>query len=147
MWEQTTPAVVRRPDGEEAPRLDLESAAAELLAIVRYLTGGDGPLEQVSGARRVSPWHERLLRKAVERLDVIDGFLRGRMAFFVAGREQGYVGLDDELVLAGAALDNCRADRPVIEALLEGRLPSQRQFDAMAHTALQIYPALPGRSE
>lgn len=135
-------AEARRSAAAVLPRMELPDAAQELLAIVRYLTAADGPLQRPPGAELLSPWHTRVLRKAMERLDVIDPFLRGRVAFFIAGKDRGYGPFDGELELAGAALDNCRADRQVVEALLEGRTPTPEEFDAMARTAMEIYPAL-----
>jgi hypothetical protein len=101
-------------------------------------------LQEAPDESRLSPWHERVLLKAMERLDVIDAFLRGRVAFFVAGKDGGYGSFDRELALAEVALDNCRADRRVVEALLAGHLPTEAQFDSMADTALKILPALEG---
>ena len=75
----------RQPDGGDAVarrRLDSAHCAGELLAIVAYITSSDGPLQALTkpgGA--VSPWHQRLLLKAAERVDVIDAYLRGRVAF------------------------------------------------------------------
>lgn len=132
------------PDGEARvarPRLDLPDVANELLAIVRYLTAADGPL-QATPAGGISPWHEPVLLKALERLDVIDAFLRGRVAFFVAGKDRGYGSFERELAVAAAALDNCRADTGIVEALLDGRPPRDWEFELMGQTALLIYPAL-----
>ena len=64
------------------------------------------------------------------------------MSFLVAGKHRGYGGFDGELALAEVALDNCRADTSVIEALLAGRLPTAWDFESMGHTALRLYPAL-----
>lgn len=123
-------------------RLELPDAASELLAVVQYLTATDGPLQAVADASRPSPWHEPVLAKALERLELIDGYLRGRVAFIVAGKDRGYDSFARELGLAEAALDNCRADTAIVEALLAGRLPSELEFDWMGHSALVIYPAL-----
>lgn len=124
-------------------RLELPDAATELLAIVRYLTASDGPLHSTpDDAGRLSPWYERVLLKAMERLEVIDAYLRGRVAFFVAGKDHGYGPFDGQLELAGAALDGCRAATAVVDALLAGRLPTTWEFESMADTALMIYPAL-----
>jgi hypothetical protein len=133
-------------EGEEAafqPRLRLSEAAAELLAIVGYITASDGPLQaRPELTSRISPLHERLLPKAMERLELIDAFLRGRAAFFVAGKDHRYHSPLGELELAGAALDNCRATTSVVEALLAGRLPTAWEFESMGDTALLMYPAL-----
>ena len=131
-----------REAGPAHSRLELPDAATELLAIVRYITAIDGPLQSAPDLSSLSPWHERALLKAMERLEVIDAYLRGRVAFLVAGKDRGYGWFDRELALAGAALDNCRADTSVIEALLAGRLPTEWDFESMGGTALKIYPAL-----
>lgn len=125
-------------------RLELPDAASELLAIVRFLTATDGPVQQLAASGMSSPWHERVLNKAQERVAVLDHFLRGRVAFFVAGRTQGYGSFDDELELAGAALDTCRAVAAIVERLLEGEPPTERQLDVMGRAVLAIYPALEG---
>ena len=131
-----------RKEGLSSSPLELPDAATELWAIVRYITGADGPLQPVpDSSNRLSPWHERALLKATERLEVIDAYLRGRVAFMVAGRDHGYGWFDRELELAGAALDNCRADMCVVEALLNGRLPTEWEFELMGDTVLRIYPA------
>ena len=143
-----TPGSPAQPDlereaGPARSRLEVPDAATELLAIVRYITAGDGPLQSTpDGTGHLSPWHERVLLKAMERLEVIDAYLRGRVAFFVAGKDHGYGPFDGELELAGAALDNCRADTSVVEALLAERLPTAWEFESMGGTALRIYPAL-----
>ncbi len=125
------------------PRLELGDAATELLAIVGYITAIDGPLQAAPDSTDPpSPWHERALLKASERLDVLDAYLRGRVAFFVGGRDCGYGPFDKELELAAVALDDCRAATAVVEALLAGRLPQGWDFEAMGDTALRIYPAL-----
>jgi hypothetical protein len=125
------------------PRLDLGDAATELLAIVGYITAIDGPLQPAPDSTDPpSPWHERALLKASERLDVLDAYLRGRVAFFVGGRDSGYGPFDKELELAAIALDDCRAATSVVEALRAGRLPEAWDFEAMGDTALRIYPAL-----
>jgi len=133
---------VEREAGSADARLDLPDAATELLAIVRYITAIDGPLQSAPGLSPLSPWHERALLKAAQRLEVIDAYLRGRVSFLVAGKHRGYGGFDGELALAEVALDNCRADTSVIEALLAGRLPTAWDFESMGHTALRLYPAL-----
>ena len=124
-------------------QLELSEVSSELLAIVGYVTAADGPLQPAPDpAPRPSPWHKPVLLKAMERLEVIDAHLRGRVAFLVAGRDHGYYSSALELELAGAALDTCRATTSVVEALLAGRLPTRREFDSMGETALTIYPAL-----
>jgi hypothetical protein len=123
-------------------RLELPDAANELLAMVRFLTEPDGPVRQLAATGLSSPWHERVLVKALERLETLDGFLRGRVAFFVAGRTQGYGVFDFELDVAGAALDASRAITTVVAALLAGTLPTERQFDLMGELTLKIYAAL-----
>ncbi len=134
-----------RPEGEEELgqlRLELPDAADELLAIVRYVTADDGPLQAIPEPRVLSPWHERALLKALERLEVIDHFLRGRVVFFLAGKDHGYGPFEEEMELAGAALDTCRATARVVDALLAGRLPTEPEYDAMSSTTLKVYPAL-----
>jgi hypothetical protein len=124
-------------------RLDSAGCAVEILAIVAYVTADDGPLQAspVPGTP-ITPWHRRLLLKATERLDVIDAFMRARVAFLVAGRERGYYAPEQEIELAGATLDTCRAAASVVDALLAARLPGEREFDAMCRAALTINPAL-----
>ena len=77
-----------RPQDSWAERgLDSASCAGEILAIVAFITADDGPLQVMPDpAGAVTPWHRRLLLKAMERLDVIDAFMRARVAFLVAGR-------------------------------------------------------------
>ena len=138
-----------RPQDSWAER-DLDSArcAGEVLAIVAYVTADDGPLQALpdpSGA--VTPWHRRLLLKAMERLDIIDAFMRARVAFLVAGRERGYHVPERELELAGVALDACRAATSVVDGLLAGRLPTGPEFEAMSRTALAVNPALEAMRE
>ena len=106
----------------------------------RPTTGRCRPLPDPAAA--VTPWHRRLLLKAMERLDVIDAFMRARVAFLVAGRERGYHVPDQELELAGVALDTCRAATIVVDDLLAGRLPTDHAFEVMSRTALAINPAL-----
>ncbi len=143
MIEGTTPAAQGQAAEELLqPRLELEDTAEELLAIVRYLTGDDGPLGSVADGGSLSRWHERLLLKAQERLDELDGFLRGRVAFFIAAPGHGYGSFERELALSGASLDTCRALSPVVDGLLSGHLPSEEQYEAVGHAALLIYPAL-----
>jgi hypothetical protein len=124
-------------------RLDSPQCAEELLAIVAYVTSADGPLQDPADPEgHVSPWRRRLLHKASERLDVVDAYMRGRIAFLVAGRDRGYHAPENELELAGTVLDTCRATTSVVEALLAGRLPTSREFETMSSTALAINPAL-----
>jgi hypothetical protein len=135
-FEQERPGSVRYPP-------DAQHCAGELLSIVAYLTSRDGPLQTPADpSAPVSPWHERMLRKAAERLEVIDAYMRARVAFLVSGRERGYYAPEAELDLAGATLDAARAATAVVGALLEGRLPSRHQFDAMGVTSLAVTPAL-----
>lgn len=140
-----TPGYPVDPNAQDAvslpPRLELPEVSDELLAIVRYLTAPDGPLTQLPETGGVSPWHERLLRKAAERLALIDTYLRGRFAFFVAAEDGGFGTFEREAELAGAALDNCRAVSIVVESLLAGDLPTAAEYDAMGDTALRIFPA------
>jgi hypothetical protein len=135
------PGAVRYPP-------DAAGSAGELLSIVAYLTARDGPLQASPEAEfSLSPWHARLVRKAAERLEVIDAYLRARVAFLVAGSEHGYYAPQAELDLVGAALDACRATTPVVESLLEGRLPSRHEFDAMGAAALCVHPLLEALEE
>ncbi len=122
---------------------DAEHCADELLSIVAYLTARDGPLQSAPDPTTpASPWHERLLRKAAERLEVIDAAMRARVAFLAAGKDRGYYAPEAELTLAGATLDATRAATTVVAALLEARLPLRHDFDAMSAAALRIIPAL-----
>lgn len=123
-------------------RLELAEAAAELVAIVGYVTADDGPLQPTPEGAGLSPWHEPLLAKARERLEIIDAYLRGRVAFLVAGKDRGYPTRGNELPLAREALDTCRAATVVVEALLDGRLPRVWQFDLMGETVLRLSAAL-----
>lgn len=123
-------------------RLELPDAANELLSIATFLTAPDGPIQQLAEAGVSSPWHERVLRKAAERVVVLDHFLRGRVAFFVAGRGQGYGVFDEELEVAGAALDTCRAVTAVLEDLLDGDLPSVQQIRRVGDAAARACAAL-----
>jgi hypothetical protein len=120
-------------------RMHLPDVATELLTIVGYLTAADGPLAE---SDRLLSWHERLLLKAMERLELIDGYLRGRVAFFVAGKDRGYDFFGSDLEVAAAALDTCRATTRVVETLLSGRLPSECEAAWMGDAALRIYTAL-----
>jgi len=134
-----------RADGPGSARYppDAGHCAAELLSIVAYLTSRDGPLQAGPGpSPEISPWHEPLLRKAAERLDVVDAYMRARVAFLVSGKERGYYAPQADLDLAGATLDAARAATAVVTGLLEGRLPTPREFDAMAVTSLGVPPAL-----
>jgi len=63
---------LEREAGLARSRLELPDAATELLAIVRYITALDGPLQVAPDTGPLSPWHERVLLKAMERLEVID---------------------------------------------------------------------------
>jgi hypothetical protein len=128
--------------GLRSPRLELPDAADELLAMVRYVTADDGPLRATLDPGELSPWHERELLKALERLEVIDHFLRGRVAFFVAGKDHGYGPFEGQLEVAGVALDTCRATARVVDALLAGRLPTEPEHDAMTATSERLYAAL-----
>lgn len=122
---------------------DTSRCTAELLSIVAYLTSRDGPLQAVPGAApAVSHQHEPLLRKAAERLEVIDAYMRARVSFLVTGKERGYYAPQAELDLAGATLDAGRAVTRVVEALLAAHLPSTHEFDAMGVAALRLNPAL-----
>ncbi|HOU28819.1 MAG TPA: hypothetical protein PLB39_05105 [Thermoleophilia bacterium] len=132
----------RTPGSGATERLDLEGCVDELLAIVDYVAAADGPLRMPPGEAAASPWHRRLLLKAMERLDVIDGFMRGRVAFLVAGRERGYHAPQEELDLAGSALDTCRAAHVVTEELLAARVPPPQQSAMMGEAALRVRAAL-----
>jgi len=121
-------------------RMHLPDVATELLTIVGYLTAADGPL--AASDRLSSGWHERLLLKAMERLELIDSYLRGRVAFFIAGKDHGYDFFGSDLEVAAAALDTCRATTLVVETLLSGRLPSECEAAWMGDAALRIYAAL-----
>jgi len=124
-------------------RLELPEAATELLAIVPYLTASDGRLYSTpDDTGRLSPWYERVLLKAMERLEVIDVYLRSRVAFYVADKDHGYGPFDGQLEPAGAALDSWTAATAVVDALLAGRLPTTWEFESMGDRALMIYPAL-----
>ncbi len=124
------------------PRLELPDAGNELVAIVRYITADDGPLQTMPDPSELSPWHERALQKALERLEVIDHYLRGRVAFFVAGKDHGYGPFEEELDLAGAALDTCRVAARVVDGLLAGRRPTEREYEALGSTTSRIQPAM-----
>lgn len=107
-----------------------------------FITSEDGPLRTTPDPDRLSPWHEQALQKALERLEVIDHFLRGRVAFFIAGKDHGYGPFGGELELAGAALDTCRAAARVVDALLAGRLPADPELETMGVTTGRLHPAL-----
>ena len=129
------------------PRLELPDAARELLSIVGFVTADDGPLCVTPASGTLSPWHQEALQKALERLEVVDHYLRGRVAFFVAGKDHGYGPFGGELELAGAALDTCRAVAKVVDALLEGRPPTDPDLDTMRETAVRLQPALEALDE
>lgn len=131
-----------RSSGSAPGRLDLSGAARELLAIVAYLTADDGPVQTMSRAEELSPWHTPVLNRALEGLEVVDHYLRGRVAFYVAGREHGYGTFEEQSALAAASLDACRCAARVVDALLAGRLPTERQFEELALTVDRVYPAL-----
>ena len=136
------PGAVRYPP-------DASQCAFELLSIVAYLTARDGPLQQAWPERStpVSSLHKRLLRKAAERLEVVDAYMRARVAFLVSGRDRGYYAPQAELDAAGATLDAARTASAVVDALLDGRVPTPQAFDAMGVTALRVTPALQALSE
>lgn len=146
----TGPTVVPDPVSPEPSRstehllarLELPDAANELLAMVRFLTARDGPLQQLAETGVSSLWHVRVLEKAQERLEALDAFLRGRVAFFVAGRAAGYGVMEAELDVAGAALDASRAITAVVDKLLDEELPTGREFDRMGETTDKIFEAL-----
>ena len=128
-------------------RLHLSQVVSELLAIVRYVTAVDGPLQLTPDSEsRLSPWHKRLLLKTQERLEVVDADLRGRVTFFVAAKDHGFRFCDGDRGLAEAALESCRATMLVVEALLAGRLPAEGEFESMSDAVLGIYPAIERRS-
>ncbi len=148
---ETIPHPTRDPDADSGndrrsgyarPMPDLSEAADELLAVVAYLTADDGPVLTMSRTEELSPWHRRVLDGMLERLEVVDHYLRGRLAFFVAGREHGYGEFEEESALAAAALDACRCAARVVDDLLDGRLPMESEFAALALTVDRIYPAL-----
>ena len=140
--ERLTSAGETRLEREKAlswPGLDLRDVSIEILEIVGYLIAPDGPL---AGASGLSSWHGRLLQKAMERLELIDGYLRGRVAFLVAGKGHGYDFFDTDLRIAAAALDSCRATTLVVETVLAGTLPSEQAVGAMGDAAIRIYTVL-----
>ena len=134
-----------RPVGEadaHQPRLELPDAARELLSIVGFVAADDGPLRARPHPGTHSPWQEQALQSALERLEVIDHYLRGRVAFFVAGKDHGYGPFERELALAKCALDTCRAVARVVDALLAGRPPTDRELDSMRETSVRLQPVL-----
>ena len=131
----------RRPSPPSA-QLELPGAANELLAIVAHLSAEDGPIQTMRRAGELSPWHAPVLDRALEGLEVIDHFLRGRVAFYVAGREHGYGSFEEQSALAAASLDTCRSAARVVDALLGGRLPTEAEFEELAAAVDRIYPAL-----
>jgi hypothetical protein len=139
---QDRPGAVRYPP-------DASHCAGEVLSIVAYLTARDGPLQQAEPdpAGPVSSLHQRLLLKAAERLDVVDAYMRARVAFLVSGKDRGYYAPQADLDLAGATLDAARTASAVVDALLDGRLPTPQEFDALGVTALRVTPALEALSE
>jgi hypothetical protein len=136
-----------RDDGRRRSRLELPDAANELLATVRHVTADDGPVRVMSETGDLSPWHEQTLSAALERLEVIDHYLRGRVAFFAPAKDHGYGPFDEELELARAALATCRAAARVVDALLVGRLPTEREFRAMSAATERVFPALKALEE
>jgi hypothetical protein len=138
------PAQSRHEDeaGPRPLRLELPDAARELLSIVGFVAADDGPLRSTPGPGTLSPWHQEALQTALERLEVIDHYLRGRVAFFVAGKDHGYGPFEGELELARRALDTCRVVARVVDALLAGRPPTDRDLDTMPETAVRLQPAL-----
>ena len=142
-----TPGDSARSDPERKaapgrPHLELSDAANELLTIVQYVTADDRPLQTTSDPGALSPWQEQALSKALERLEVIDHYLRGRVAFFVAGKDHGYGHFEEEEQLARAALDTCRAAARVVDALLARRVPTVPEYEGMSAATLKLYPAL-----
>lgn len=107
-----------------------------------FVTSDDGPLKAAPDHGLLSPWHEQALKKALERLEVIDHYLRGRVAFFIAGKDHGYGPFGGQPELAGVALDTCRAAVRVVDALLAGRLPSDPELETMGVTTGRLLPAL-----
>ena len=104
-----------RPGRQQRPRLGAlrRRGAWRSSPTSRRTTGRCRP--RPARPRAITPWHRRLLLKAMERLDVIDAFMRARVAFLVAGRERGYYAPEQELELAGATLDTCRAAASVVD--------------------------------
>ena len=126
----------------DRPRLDLCEAADDLLFIVHFVTADEGPLQRNADFGRVSPWQAHTLSETLERLEVIDHFLRGRVAFFVAGKDRGYGHFEKEHELADAALDTCRAVTRVVDALLAGRVPTESEHEKMIATAAKLGSAV-----
>ena len=137
------PAEPRHEDeaGPRPLRLELPVAARELLSIVGLITA-DGPLHARPDAGMLSQWHVQALERALERLEVIDHYLRGRVAFFVAGKDHGYGPFEGELELAKCALDTCRAVARVVDALLAERQPTDRELDRVRERAVRLQPVL-----
>lgn len=123
-------------------RLGLPQAADELLAMVTYLTAGDGPLDAVASTGRLGDVHPRVLVRMRERVDVIANFLRARISFFVTARREGDDVYGAELELAGANLVASRALVLVVDRLVSGALPSEAEFDRLGDAALGIYSAM-----
>lgn len=135
----------RRPEidaGQRPPRIELSDAAHELVSIVGFVTADDGPLHATSEPRTLSSWQQQALHAALERLEVIDHYLRGRVAFFVAGKDHGYGPFGGEAELADAALDACRALVRVVDALLAERPPTEAEVDTMCESSVRLHPAL-----
>ena len=143
------PAEPRHEDeaGPRRLRLELPDAARELLSIVGFVAADDGPLRATPDPGTLSPWHQEALKTALERLEVIDHYLRGRVAFFVAGKDHGYAPFEGELELARRALDTCRVVARVVDALLAGRWPTDRDLDTMPEAADRLQPALDALEE
>ena len=123
-------------------RLGLPQAADELLAMVTYLTAGDGPLQAVASTGRLGDVHPRVLVRMRERVEVIADFLRARISFFITWRRQDTESFGAELELAGANLVASRALARVIDRLASGGLPSEAEFDQLGDAALKIYSAV-----
>ena len=110
--------------------------------MVGFLNADAGPLCATPGSDTCSPWQEQALLKALERLEVIDHYLRGRVAFFVAGKDHGYGHFEGELELAEEALPTCRAVVRVVDALLAGRRPTDAEVDKMSASSVGLRTAL-----
>jgi len=129
-------------DERELIRLGLPQAAHELLAMVTYLTAGDGPLEAVAAMGRLGDVHPRVLARMRERVEVIANFLRARISFFITERRRDPDSFGAELELAGANLVASNALALVVDRLISGALPSETEFDRLGDAALGIYAAL-----
>ena len=140
--EELPPLVEVGEDERELIRLGLPQAAHELLAMVTYLTAGDGPLEAVAATGRLGDLHPRVLARMRERVDVIANFLRARISFFVTARREDVDAFDAELELAGANLVASRSLAVVIDRLISGALPDEAEFDRLGDAALGIYSAV-----